>query len=56
MKLTNHENGAEIELAECMMKELHDRKQYREITTVTGEKIKVREEIPEILKKARAEK
>lgn len=56
MKLTDHENGAEIEVAECLVKEVHDRKAYREITTIAGRKFKVREQIPEILTKARVEK
>lgn len=56
MKLTNYENGAEIEIAECLMEGVYDRNKYREITTSAGERIKVREQISEILTKARDEK
>lgn len=56
MQLTDYKNGVEIEVAECLIKEVHDRKAYREITTIAGQKFKVWEQIPEILTKARVEK
>lgn len=55
MKLTNLD-GEQFELDSAMIKEMHDRKHFREIRTIMKDILQVKESIPEIMAKIRSEK
>ena len=55
MKLTNLD-GEQFELDTAMIKEMHDRRHYREIRTIMKDVLQVKETIPEIMAKIREDK
>ena len=55
MLLTNLD-GVLFELDVAMIKEMHDRRNYREIRTIMKDVLQVKETIPEIMDKVREDK
>lgn len=55
MKLTDLDN-TQLEIDVAMIKEMHDRRHYREIKTIMKDVLQVRETIPEIMAKIREDK